>query len=65
LNDAQHDVANAHFDDAGQQMSQERQTGHRQHRLGCRQRQRTQARALTADQDNRVHLRGIHRGNHV
>ena len=41
-------------------MGQERQTRRRQHRLGRRQRQRPQPGALTADQNDGVHLRGIH-----
>ena len=40
-------------------MGQERQPGGRQHRLGRRQRQRPQPGALTADQDDGVHLRGV------
>ena len=56
---AEHDVLDTGRGDPGQQMGQERQPGGRQHRLGRRQRQRPQPGALTADQDDGVHVRGI------
>ena len=56
---AQHDVLDARRGDPRQQVGQERQPGGRQHRLGCRQRQRPQPGALTADQNDGVHLRRV------
>jgi hypothetical protein len=47
---AEHDPAHARGADAGEQVGQERHPGGGQHRLGGRERQRPQPRALAPDQ---------------
>ena len=58
-------IADVKVAQTGERNLKQRAAANFHQRLGAVVGERTQARTLTAHQDNRVHLRGIHRGNHV